>query len=899
MTKERWRQIEEVFQAAVQLDPERRALYLRQTCRGDRELLEEVESLLAIDGQSPDLLRNSIQNEAERLSGDVSSSVIGQRIGPYRVTGVLGRGGMGAVYLAVREDDVYERPVALKVVKRGMDTEEVLRRFRQERRILSRLDHPNIARMLDGGTTEDGRPYFVMENVAGEPITGYAAGMPPRDRLNLFRQVCDAVEYAHRNLVVHRDLKPGNILVTAEGVPKLLDFGIAKLLTPDDTGQTLTGMRILTPDYASPEQKRGEPVTTASDVYSLGRVLEKLLCGGTLNGELRQIVEMARHEDIVRRYASVAEFSDDIRRYLEGLPIRARNDTFVYRSGKFLRRHRWSAAAAALALIGLFGTTVLAVRQAHEAGLQRKAAEAARIAAQSEARRADQARDQAMSETRRANQAHRKAVREAQRAEAARAETALQAQRARDFAAEVAANLNVRLHQVPGALQARRELAQSTLSYLERLSKERPSDTRVQFDLARAHLTMAMVYYHIGNNSFFQFEPALERLESGRALAVQLRRGDPDKIEWKALQAALLNQTGLTLAGMGRWREAVNVFREREQFKEISAKEFTAIHYRRAPATFPAPLAEAMIALGDYRGAINLLPDGSAAKAMALAGTGDLNTGHQWLNRRVQRVPVRANTFVGIGVPTLDKHVLATISGHPLVLNLGDTETALLLTRQNIEVWEGMHASEPADGNSRQALATGYAFLGAVLRESSPDESVRAYNKAIQLWMDLLVRTPSNRNAQLNLASAHAGMALPLRKLAQAGRAGESLLSARRMEEALGEPRSFTRNELGDLELEAGNREKALEHYRAALQLAEKRIGERPQDMQARRELADTQEKLGQFCESSGQWQEAREWYGKSLTVWREWTKYGVSSPYNERREKQAADRLARLGEKR
>src|SRR5207253_391487 len=206
-------------------------------------------------------------------------ALAGSRIGPYKIIREIGRGGMGTVYLAARADD-FEKRVAIKLIKRGMDTDEILSRFRNERQILANLDHPNIARLLDGGTTTDGLPYFVMEYIEGQTIDEYceARKLATAERLQLFRMVCGAVHYAHQNLVVHRDLKPSNILVTPEGVPKLLDFGIAKILSPTG-GLETTLIHALTPEYASPEQLRGQAVSTASDVYSLGVVLYQLLTG--------------------------------------------------------------------------------------------------------------------------------------------------------------------------------------------------------------------------------------------------------------------------------------------------------------------------------------------------------------------------------------------------------------------------------------------------------------------------------------------------------------------------------------------------------------------------------------------------------------------------------------------
>ena len=347
---------------------------------------------------------------------------IGRTIGPYSIESCIGHGGMGAVYLARRADRAFERRVALKMVRRDMNSEVVVRRFEHERQILASLDHPHVARLYDGGTTPEGLPYFVMEYVEGEPITDYCKRhrLDIRARLAMFRTVCGAVQYAHQRLVVHRDLKPGNILVGADGQPKLLDFGIAKLLAGagvhESAGATLVSA--LTPDYASPEQVRGHTVTTATDVYSLGVVLYELLAGrrpfdvragsledivrtvcetdpvppsaasnGTadgldrpcpphdLRGDLDTIVLRALRKEPDRRYRSAQELSDDIGRFLEGKAVVARGDALAYRATRFVSRH-WTAVLFAVVLLAsLVGGLVLVVREKQIADEQRRRAE--------------------------------------------------------------------------------------------------------------------------------------------------------------------------------------------------------------------------------------------------------------------------------------------------------------------------------------------------------------------------------------------------------------------------------------------------------------------------------------------------------------------------------------------
>ncbi len=385
---ERWAEVKHIFASVVDLPREERADVLDDRCGQDVALRAEVESLL----RAHDTAGDFIERPAVLSTLGPSAILHGRTIGPYRLEREVGRGGMGAVYLAVRADDEYRKLVAVKVIKRGMDTAEIVTRFRRERQTLANLEHPNIARLLDGGTTEDGLPYFVMEFVEGRPLDDYCEGhrLSRNDRLRLFRVVCGTVQFAHRNLVVHRDLKPDNILVTADGTPKLLDFGISKVLSADpDQGvvaQTRPAERLLTLDYASPEQLRGEPVSTATDVFSLGVMLYELLSGTHpfrkpdrppyavetaiceedpprpgLGADLDAIVMTAIRKDPAQRYGSTLELDEDVRRYLEALPVVAHGETLRYVAAKFVRRHTGAVAATALVaaslVAGIVGTS--------------------------------------------------------------------------------------------------------------------------------------------------------------------------------------------------------------------------------------------------------------------------------------------------------------------------------------------------------------------------------------------------------------------------------------------------------------------------------------------------------------------------------------------------------------
>jgi tetratricopeptide (TPR) repeat protein/tRNA A-37 threonylcarbamoyl transferase component Bud32 len=389
ITPENWQRVKQIAADALELQPEARAVFVQRSCGAESELLGEVESLLAMG--DPDTFL-----EPERPP---------ERVGVYRIMREIGRGGMGAVYQGDRDDGLFEQRVAIKVVHRGMDTSAVLRRFALERQILARLEHPNIARLLDGGETADGRPYFVMEYLEAEPLLAYCRRrqLSVDRRLELFITVCEAVEHAHRHLVLHRDIKPGNIVVNSDGTPKLLDFGIAKVLENDGTAlATEAGLRALTPQYSSPEQMRGEPLTTTSDVYALGLLLYELLAecppyevpGGApaaqmqivcewrpprpsdvapasvarrIRGDLDNVVFKALEKEPSRRYSRAADLAEDLRRYRDSLPVLARPAGLLYRTGKFASRNWRALTIAAVVLIVLTGAIAQALIQGRRA----------------------------------------------------------------------------------------------------------------------------------------------------------------------------------------------------------------------------------------------------------------------------------------------------------------------------------------------------------------------------------------------------------------------------------------------------------------------------------------------------------------------------------------------------
>jgi len=539
MTPERWQQIKRVLEVALALDARERGAYLDKTCTGDAELRQEVDSLLA----SHQPTGKNILDEplANLLTADTARHTVdaGQRIGAYRIIEEIGRGGMGEVYRAVRADGEFTKEVALKTVRVGYDVSSVLERFRNERQILASLDHSNIARLYDGGTSAEGIPYLVMELVDGIPIDSFcdAGKLNITRRLELYLEVCSAVQYAHQRLVIHRDLKPGNILVTKEGIPKLLDFGIAKILDPA-TITDVTIVRPMTPEYASPEQIRGEPITTASDVYSLGVVLYQLLTGRSpyrmatrtphelshaiteteperpstailreitakasagrapeqlsdtreatlaklqrrLSGDLDNILLKALRKEPQRRYASVEQFAEDLRRHLDGRPVSARKDSWSYRSGKFIKRHKAAVAAAVLMAATLVAGVVATVREA-------KVAERNRLRAE---KRFDDVRKLSNS---------------------------------------LIFEIHDSIERLPGATPARKLLLDRAVEYLDKLSSEASGDPALQRELAWGYQRLAVVQGNQEESNLGNVQAALASDRKALALFEAVAKANPN-----------------------------------------------------------------------------------------------------------------------------------------------------------------------------------------------------------------------------------------------------------------------------------------------------------------------------------------------------------------------------------
>jgi len=560
-----WERVQEIFLEIIDLPLAEREALLARSCQGDAGLRSEVESLLRADAAGGSAIAAAIESEVSALL-DGHTPLAGTRMGPYRLLREIGRGGMGSVYLGERDDELYRKQVAIKVVKLGMDSTEVLARFRHERQILAGLEHPYIARLIDGGTSPDGQPFFVMEYVQGQPIDVYCReqGLGLEPRLRLFLRVCEAVAYAHRSLVVHRDLKPGNILVSSEGTPKLLDFGVAKLLNASlDPGLTSTTNAVgpLTPEYASPEQIRGLPITTAADVYSLGAILFELLTGTRaqkiathtpmeiervicetdtprpstiarathaahrLDADLDNIVLMAMRKDPERRYGSVNRLADDIARYLDGRPVLARQDSVVYRARKFVRRNSLVLAAAFLILLSLLGGIVLAERQARRAENARRFAEIQTQAAELERERAETQRQRAERERERAEAETQVARMEEERSQRRLSQML-------ELANSSLFDVHTAIEKLPGATEARRQIVVTTLRFLENLSKDAGQDDGLRFMLSASYFKVANVLGFPLQPNLGDTKGALANYEKSIGLIEPLLAKNPDRSEY-------------------------------------------------------------------------------------------------------------------------------------------------------------------------------------------------------------------------------------------------------------------------------------------------------------------------------------------------------------------------------
>lgn len=725
MTPERWQRVKEIFAQAELRPPEERAALVDELCGGDADMRREVESLLESSGETWSLLDGPAVSPTELLAAARALSDLraGSRLGPYEIVSEIGRGGMGTVYRGQRVDGHFQQTVAIKLLRRGMDTDAIVERFVKEREILARLHHPNIAQLYDGGASETGLPYFVMENVEGEPLLVYCdrRKLSSSQRLALFRGVCAAVHYAHQNLIVHRDIKPSNILVTADGVVKLLDFGIAKILDPAAeplaADLTATGLRAMTPDYASPEQLQGGAVTTATDVYSLGVVLYELLTGERpykvrtggveelarvvseeeparpstirpkLKGDLDNIVLMAMRKDPLRRYASAEQLSDDIQRHLDGEPVRARQDTLGYRAGKFVRRNRIAVSAAVLVAASLVVGIGVALRQASIARVERARAE------------------------RRFNDVRR-------------------------LANSYLFEIHDRISELPGSTPARQLIVKRALEYLDSLQKESANDAGLQRELAAAYQKLGDVQGDRATANLGNTAGALESYRKALALRESLSAGQPRDAAIQGELALTLDSLGETLRQTGDKVVALASFRRSLQVREAlvaadpggttTRRQLATSHHRMA--TFLADEGRYSEALPVWRREMDIF------EALWKEDPKDA---------RAQRNAALSYKYTGSTMETL-----------------GDTAGALELYRKAVALDEARSAADVSNMQARADLSFSYGALAiGLFKTNDVDGALDTYGKALAIREEMARADPTNANAQKALARAHSKIA--------------------------------------------------------------------------------------------------------------------------------------------
>lgn len=753
MTPERWRQVKSTLQQLLDQPRAARPFLLDSLCAGDRQLRAEVESLLAADDEAGAFL------EQPALEQDLTP---GTRLGPWRLAEQLGRGGMGAVYRAVRDDDQFQQEVAIKVVKRGMDTVEVLERFRYERQILAFLNHPNIGRILDGGAAPDGRPYLVMELVEGIPINDYCSihGLSIPARLDLFRRVCEAVQYAHRNLIVHRDLKPGNILINTQGEPKLLDFGIAKILVPNLPGQSATltlNERRLTPDYASPEQVRGEPVNTASDVYSLGAVLYELLTGKRahrfenlsaaelervvcetevarpsevcaehapiLRGDLDTIILKALHKDSSRRYLSVEQFSEDLRRWEAGLPVLARPDTLTYRARKFVARNRAGVAFAALLAIALVGGAVATAWQARVARWERDRAtrwfeDGRRLA------NAFLIEHDALASIPGGTGLREKLMTDALRYLDA---MAAEAREAPGLIEELAL-----AYEKMGDVQGRADgphlgdTAGSLESYRKALAlrEQLPRSPRTRKDLAQTHLRLAGALRIAGD-----FHGGIQHDLKGLSIREELFAADPDNRELLRLVTASHTSLGGSFYHVA---DHENVLKHRTKAYELAQRLMTTGQ--------PTGPDYRVFMLAAVRMGSVLARNGKTAEALKCYEEA-LTAGEEGLRRFPGHSPIRLTRATTLGARSTIR------------LEQGRFTEALDDLRAAIEIYQRLHNADPKDARTAFMLANAHHRMGVVETAAGQARSaLKSLGIALAMRENLSGHDPANAGARAEVA---------------------------------------------------------------------------------------------------------------------------------------------------
>lgn len=907
MSPQQFRIVSEIFQHAVELSAAERGPYLAEACRGDEPLRVEVEELLRADEDANGRLDCAVIAAARKYQENPpaagSGGLVGRRVGPWKIVREIGEGGMGAVYEAVREDEP-ARSVAIKFIAGGLETTEALERFRVERQALAALHHPNIAALLNGGTSEDGRPYIVMEYIEGQPLLDYCRerALPVAERLRLFCALCAAVHHAHQRLVLHRDIKPANVLVDSEGTPKLLDFGIAKFLSHEmasgTSPRTLTLMRRLTPEYASPEQIRGEPLTTASDVYSLGVLLYELLTYRSpyqtaghsiaeieravcqqeparlskavagdarlrreLAGDLENIVAMALRKEARRRYSSAQMLADDIGRYLRGLPVSARDDTLFYLAGKLVRRNKLAAAAFALLAVSVAVGWTLTIRQARR----------------TEARFRD----------------------------------------VRELANVMLREIPQDIRNLPGSVPVRAKIVRIALGYLDNLSRDSSGDLGIQFELAQAYDRVGDAQGDPQGPNLGQYSAALSSYNRALALtqAVSKQRRTfqvLNTLAWLHLKIGDLQwRTGNSVLALANYQDALHVAAQaRDELKEPrgynieregrqrvarallarrrltealetaqSAVEAAEEYARREPGDRSSNgIAVARMVYGDVLGVTGRLQQSRAAYQDAV----------DRLERAVAGKPGQWPVLEDLA----DAYRrLGDLLGAPIYFHFGEAEAAEAYLTEALRIEQSFARHDPESAQARARLSLAWRRLGSVQRQKKPEAAEANYAQAIAIGEELLRMDPGDLNYQREVSNHHQVHAQALGQLGRFDAALQELEAAMRVQRRLVQelPNRTVVHEdwfhslvaSGDLRLQMGQPAAALPAYEHALAVARGLVDRDKENLYAERCFAVALRSLGDAHAALKRRDQAAGFYRQALDVWSRWDRDGIAVPYS------------------
>jgi tRNA A-37 threonylcarbamoyl transferase component Bud32/tetratricopeptide (TPR) repeat protein len=878
MRNERWRRLEELYDAAAELSPPDRERFLDEQCQGDEELRRELTAMLGDAGSG---FTKAVEHAAAAVASDPGSWP-GRKVGPYRIVRLIGQGGMGAVYEGVRED-AFQKRVAIKLVKYTFDSEFARRRFEQERQILARLEHPNIARLLDGGDYE-GLPYLVMEFVEGGPLLAAVKTLDIRGRLRVFRQILSAVSFAHRNLIVHRDLKPANILISGSGEPKLLDFGIARLIEEDtaESGTpTMTVATMMTPDYASPEQVKGESVGVASDIYSLGAILFEVLCGAkphrlesystaeiyraiceteprapsaeaadphrqrALRGDLDTLVLHAMAKDPAARYLSAEAFSAEIERFLNGRPLTVRPASALERGWKFVKRNRLAVGAGLALVVTLFGGIT---------------------ASTIEARRAQRRFDQV-----------------------------------RELANTFLFQFYDQVTPLAGSTAVRASIVDTARKYLDGLSREAGNDHGLILELAQAYQRLGAVQSRTGTANLGQVEDARRNYQRALDLYARLpvkRESSPDlrgkvadvlyalnRVEYNANRedaAEPFARRMLDLLGggsddaatrmryatgerglgdirvrQGRVTEALTLMESsRQTLVELRSSGFVDKNLPLEIATTEEHLARTKVFSGDLDGALSTFLD--------LLRNTDPCSEHAPPGNACRVLAVRLSWTADV-YGAMDRP------------NLGEPEKAAVLYQQALQIQERIAPQDAQDRQARFDLAARYGKLGDAVWTSDPKRAINLYDRALATAQALA----SKEQVTILRASYLIAITRPLVQLGRTAEARRVLSELSRLENA--EPPSTAyADRLGEIAdralwppllLAEGKRDEARRALEKLIQDTEKLRSEKPTDLTPvfllsnyYRDLAATytgEQRRQAFLRSAGAW---HSWPATSFT---------------------------------